>query len=727
MSGLPESQDMRPAESMKQTQGILDEICPDPSRMNSIITSSVTDSINDATSADLTVGAMVSPEAFESHVPSYLFAHSLDTLDATDFNSNLDWLFDNLPGEESAHFVDSFGERDFKFPSVPLGDAPGAQSPRPNLTADHHLLEKANTPSVQGANDLDLPYPGPQDSCGPDDPWPMEWHAEPSQPIVDLPSLGCDEDENPHLYPRFFSNASLHPSTVEALAHHLRLPASRSPWQSSNLDRFPDKAKLDYCIDRYFAQFHQLFPFIHQPTFDPAKDLTVTLAIASIGALYTQLSEAVSFSNALSELNRRLLLFLAEYDRRYVRTEAYLTAQLLQGLHGYYSGNKRLFELSESFRNNLVHHAKCMGLFRYKPEPNMTSATSQKLEERWKNWIREEKLRRLGWAVYEYDASVAYLHNNRPFLSIGEVHTNLPCMANYWSAESAHAWAAMLQPTVSDPVSPRLETLIRVFFDGTRKPEEKVQDERHRYIIVSTLCRMIWTLKEIRSSPVVDLVPYGPQNTTEILVAAADKLSRCPQTLAATLTTAELAHAMHTLQVVYVTHLYGAGGLMNWLYPLLRDDYLATTTFTSLDHWAKQNPRVAREAAFYSARILAIARIYPSNSPNEPAMIFHAGTVLYFLAKVLPTNFGTDRAAVWLDQLSPGDDGPPSPVKQWISHGESSIVCMHGVPSLLSEQGGKHILDQTAELLKRRRVWGIADSFFKVVLRLRDRTKKSLE
>ena len=74
----------------------------------------------------------------------------------------------------------------------------------------------------------------------------------------------------------------------------------------------------------------------------------------------------------------------AEYDRRYVRTEAYLTAQLLQGLHGYYCGNKRLFELSESFRNNLVHHAKCMGLFRYKPDPNMLSEASQNVEERWK-------------------------------------------------------------------------------------------------------------------------------------------------------------------------------------------------------------------------------------------------------------------------------------------------------------------------------------------------------
>ncbi|KAF4428950.1 hypothetical protein FACUT_9213 [Fusarium acutatum] len=540
-----------------------------PLQMNGQITP-VTDSVINETSTDLSVNAMVAAQAFESQVSSYFLGNSLDALDASDFNSNLDWLFDHLSGDESTDFGALFSEGVHDSPPVPLAEATGCQNPRSSLNADCHLMENSNTPSIQSADDLDLPYPRPQDSCGADDPWPMEWHSEKSQRIVDLPNLGCDEDDNPNLYPRFFPNWSLQPSIIHALTDHLRLPARRSPWQPSNLDRFPDKEKLEYCIDMYFAHFHQMFPFIHQPTFDPAKDLTITLAIASVGALYTQLSEAAAFSNALSELNRRLLLFL------------------------------------------------------------------------------------------EYDASVSYLHNNRPFLSIGEIHLALPCIANYWNAESAHSWAAMLPSTVSEPMSPRLETILRTFFDQTQKPNEKVQDERHRSLVATTLCRMIWTLKEMRSSPIVDLIPHGPENTntTTDLVRAADKLARCPQNLVISLTTTELAPAMHTLQVTYVCHLYGAGGLMNWLYPLLRDDLQAATIFNTLGLWAKQNAEVAREAACFSARILAIARIFPSASPNEPSMIFHAGTVLYFLAKVLPTHFVKATAAVWLDQLSPGDEGP---------------------------------------------------------------------
>lgn len=90
--------------------------------------------------------------------------------------------------------------------------------------------------------------------------------------------------------------------------------------------------------------------------------------------------------------------YQAEHDRRFVRTESYLAAQLLQGTHGFCSGSERLFELSESCRSTLVHHAKCMGLFRYEAPQPIGDLSSQGAS--WHEWIRQERLRRLGWAVY---------------------------------------------------------------------------------------------------------------------------------------------------------------------------------------------------------------------------------------------------------------------------------------------------------------------------------------
>jgi hypothetical protein len=74
----------------------------------------------------------------------------------------------------------------------------------------------------------------------------------------------------------------------------------------------------------------------------------------------------------------------------------YVTAQLLQGMHGYCSGNERLFELSDSNRSALVQHAKCMGLFQ-DPVPHASSSGDS--EEAWKEWVRQERSIRLGWAV----------------------------------------------------------------------------------------------------------------------------------------------------------------------------------------------------------------------------------------------------------------------------------------------------------------------------------------
>jgi Fungal specific transcription factor domain len=80
-----------------------------------------------------------------------------------------------------------------------------------------------------------------------------------------------------------------------------------------------------------------------------------------------------------------------------------------------------------------------MGLFRHENQKSTVRKTS--VEEEWHDWIEEESLRRLGWAVYKYDASVAYLHNNRPFLSTGDINLNMPASAEHWAAESAYTWA----------------------------------------------------------------------------------------------------------------------------------------------------------------------------------------------------------------------------------------------------------------------------------------------
>ena len=112
----------------------------------------------------------------------------------------------------------------------------------------------------------------------------------------------------------------------------------------------------------------QNVPIIHRPTFDPGKDHILTLAIASIGACYSGLEGAFSFSNALAELTRRLLLYM-------VSLKVHLT--YTKQIDGLYGPNviPGLFAPGASWRQN------CSRLFMASPAATNASTNSVKATE----------------------------------------------------------------------------------------------------------------------------------------------------------------------------------------------------------------------------------------------------------------------------------------------------------------------------------------------------------
>jgi hypothetical protein len=53
-----------------------------------------------------------------------------------------------------------------------------------------------------------------------------------------------------------------------------------------------------------------MIPIVHMPTYDPNEEPLLTLAIICSGVCYTEYSGARAFSNCLSELIRRLHVYL---------------------------------------------------------------------------------------------------------------------------------------------------------------------------------------------------------------------------------------------------------------------------------------------------------------------------------------------------------------------------------------------------------------------------------
>ncbi|KAH8816699.1 fungal-specific transcription factor domain-containing protein [Xylogone sp. PMI_703] len=641
-------------------------------------------------------------------------------------NSSLDWMFrsalDNNFGLQFPHMPDN---NLIHIESVDeLQENLQIQTTR-NNTNDQNTVQQ-DSHKVMDALDF-----RPKNRCDPDDPWPMEWYAA-SIHNSELPMLGHDGD-SPFNGASYFGMDPITPITRGKMIDSIRLALERS-WPDINLTNFPSEEKLDHCVDLYFAHFHRTFPIIHQPTFDPAKDpVVITLAVACIGACYTEFDGARSFANALSELNRRLLLFMSEQDRRFVRTEFYIAAQLLQGTHGYCCGNKRLFELSDAFRSSVVSNARCMGLFEDRPP---TVPVDDSPTAKWHAWIVDERIRRLAWAVYEYDSQVSYLHNTRPCLSVSEMRLALPSPLAMWEAESAHVWMSLHPWTESVPQNLPFRPTIHGLFERSEMGIGKVTDDQHQLIVVITLTRMLWSVKEFEASPINDLVrqTHFLKDSKRHIQEVLDRflIMQVPTTKTA------LSNFVRKIQMIHMSHLYGAGDLMDWIRPMLRGRKEAEGARRRMIAWGAEDPVRIRSITYHSAQTLAILRRFPHNEPLEAFNVFHAGVVLWCMAGLLSENRPSNiscahqekhRGVYRIDITTRrGETCAHSQIDEdWIVNGGPQVVSLHGVPDLCCPRGQIQVLEQTAEILERMQVWGISQSFLLVTLQMIQREEEKKE
>jgi hypothetical protein len=296
----------------------------------------------------------------------------------------------------------------------------------------------------------------------------------------------------------------------------------------------------------------------------------------------------------------------------------------------------------------------------------------------------------------------------------------MPSSIDHWQAESAHSWAALHPWTENAPQPLRFKSLCQSILDGPDNSIRKLDSSYHRYFIL-TLIRMIWALKEINGSPMSSLGGVAAQLNTgrDHLQDILDRFLLIRLSLPAhvPLTKIELADAYREAQMIHMSHLHGAGDLVDRLHAFLRsptDEGL----WRRMMHWAAQDVMRVRNVAYHSSQVLAILRNYQSNYPLEAFTAFHAGAVLWFVAQVLPrpTNEANDPV-LRLDKI-PTCDRDLTPTREWVSTGTPARVSVFGVPNLASDEGKNQVLEQTAALLKRMTCWRISQNFLKVVMGL---------
>ena len=317
---------------------------------------------------------------------------------------------------------------------------------------------------------------------------------------------------------------------------------------------------------------------------------------------------------------------------------------------------------------------------------------------------------------------MSYLHNSRPYLSVSDVDLEMTSSTEHWQADSAHAWAALHPWSDNIPPAPKFRALCTNLLDDTDGFIRNISPEHHRYFIL-TLIRMVWSMKEINVSPMASLGGVAAQlnNGTKHLQRIIDRFlhMRISRQVSSPLSKREIADAYREAQMVHLSHLHGAGDLMDWLHRLLRDPSCQSTRLR-MSHWAAEDDVRVREVAYHSSQVLSILRQFQANYPLEVFNAFHAGAALWCVAQVLPRRAPqTDSASMRIDKI-PTSEKESSAMKEWVTSGSHSSVSLFGVPNLASDAGREHVLEQTAGLLKRMTCGNMSQSFLKVIMGLMD-------
>jgi len=198
-------------------------------------------------------------------------------------------------------------------------------------------------------------------------------------------------------------------------------------------------------------------------------------------------------------------------------------------------------------------------------------------------------------------------------------------------------------------------------------------------------------------------------------------------TASAKCTSEQLLQIVRRVQIVHLSHLYGAGDLMDLVYLIVRPSPAKETAEERLLQWAKHDARRVRHVAFHAAQVLAIARCWPGNLPLESFNVFHAGVALYCMCALLARTetdgiAGAQGTALRLDHLAKEETDPANEaIQAWIQDGGNVTVSVFGVSDLTGTPGPRQVLELTANMLKNMTVWGVAQYFRKVVLQLRER------
>lgn len=310
---------------------------------------------------------------------------------------------------------------------------------------------------------------------------------------------------------------------------------------------------------------------------------------------------------------------------------------------------------------------------------------------------------------------------------------SLPDEDACWEAPTAHSWMALRpwQPSHENRIEFRKAA--RECFYPSLTDRIQLSDDQHLHVITVTLCRFLWSMKELQGSPLMDAVPedWPLVNHKRTLLKKLDQFLTCPEAAKANKDDAILRRIVERLLIIHLCHLYGAGDLMDWLLPLLRAGGQHKEARARMSKWGVEDRGRLRQVAYHSAQILALSRSFPFNLPCESLYAFYAGGALWCATVLLgDLEPGTDTEAcndgdeshqvtvLQLDAFHLLDGEDYRKVHHWLCEGGRARIGLFGVPRLGSKESHVQVLKEALRILQNMRIWELSKGFSDFIRKL---------
>ncbi|KAL1870651.1 hypothetical protein Plec18167_007415 [Paecilomyces lecythidis] len=443
--------------------------------------------------------------------------------------------------------------------------------------------------------------------------------------------------------------------------------------------------------------------------------------MACIGAMLMEDSETLDKTMAFSEICTRMLFFQGWSDSNSYSDLSFLSACCLHQIFSLGSGNRQLYQDADRSRGSLIGGLRGMGLLRSRVsieaekgdlQPS-TSTDPDEVHAEWIQWKDRERGKRVTWASFEYDCSLATLTGRRGAVDLGELPYRLPCAEALWEAPSAQAWKTL---STHSCFGISIADILHRATSG--KPVQNDISSWGKRLCSQVIGRLLWDIKQLELTPISEALRLPSlvcvqQQAKSSLLQAFDGLSRSIKRPGTNKEVIDYNSEDVMDLVVYIVRNVAAARHVS------ADFQLIETAKQRLKTKFASDPRRSRKLIWHAAQILAIANQYLVSAPCEILRIFMGSIFLMAFSKYSgrPSDYDGGNAlnqiSIRLDEIDDMGGRESELVSNWIHHG--GPACITGVEDIYSEAFASHVSAQTQCLLQRIQYWGLSRKFVKIL------------